>query len=171
MIRGEIFRLPAPRAARGEQRGSRYAVIVQADELLDLSAVLVSPTSASARGDVPAGDHHQRPRDTRARRADDRRRSGTARSVGWAAGSGRAARRRRGTAARPRSVAGSRNTSSASLAREPGGMARRARIADVLGAIHDWRCSALTSPSSKIPLCRNFLDPSSNSSFGLILSP
>ena len=50
MVRGEIFRLPAPRAARGhEQRGARYAVIVQADEFLDLSTVLVSPTSASAR--------------------------------------------------------------------------------------------------------------------------
>jgi len=42
--------LPSPRAARGhEQRGARYAVIVQADEFLDLSTVLVSPTSASAR--------------------------------------------------------------------------------------------------------------------------
>jgi mRNA interferase MazF len=50
MVRGEIFRLPAPRAARGhEQRGARYAVIVQADEFLDLSTVLVAPTSASAR--------------------------------------------------------------------------------------------------------------------------
>jgi len=50
MVRGEIFRLPAPRAARGhEQRGARYAVIIQADEFLDLSTVLVSPTSASAR--------------------------------------------------------------------------------------------------------------------------
>jgi mRNA interferase MazF len=50
MVRGEIFRLPAPRAARGrEQRGARYAVIVQADEFLGLSTVLVSPTSASAR--------------------------------------------------------------------------------------------------------------------------
>lgn len=50
MVRGETFRLPAPRAARGrEQRGARYAVIVQADELLDLSTVLVSPTSVSAR--------------------------------------------------------------------------------------------------------------------------
>ena len=50
MVRGEIFRLPAPRGARGhEQRGARYAVIVQADEFLDLSTVLVSPTSASAR--------------------------------------------------------------------------------------------------------------------------
>jgi mRNA interferase MazF len=50
MVRGEVFRLPGPRGARGrEQRGARYAVIVQADEFLDLSAVLVSPTSTSAR--------------------------------------------------------------------------------------------------------------------------
>jgi mRNA interferase MazF len=32
-----------------EQRGARFAVVVQADEFLDLSTVLVSPTSASAR--------------------------------------------------------------------------------------------------------------------------
>lgn len=50
MVRGELFRLPSPRDARGrEQRGARYAVIVQADEFLDLSTVLVSPTSTSAR--------------------------------------------------------------------------------------------------------------------------
>ena len=50
MVRGEVFRLPAPRAARGhEQRGARYAVIVQADEFFDLSTVLVAPTSTSAR--------------------------------------------------------------------------------------------------------------------------
>lgn len=50
MVRGEIFRLPPPRRARGhEQRGSRYAVVVQADELLGLSTLLVSPTSTSAR--------------------------------------------------------------------------------------------------------------------------
>jgi len=50
MVRGEIFGLPAPRQARGhEQRGARYAVVVQADEFLDLSTVLVSPTSTSAR--------------------------------------------------------------------------------------------------------------------------
>jgi mRNA interferase MazF len=49
MVRGEVFRLPAPRGARGhEQRGARYAVIVQADEFLDLSTVLVAPTSTSA---------------------------------------------------------------------------------------------------------------------------
>jgi mRNA interferase MazF len=47
MVRGEIFRLPS---ARGhEQRGARFAVIVQADEFLELSTVLVSPTSTSAR--------------------------------------------------------------------------------------------------------------------------
>jgi mRNA interferase MazF len=50
MVRGEVFRLPAPRRTRGhEQRGARYAVIVQADEFLDLSTVLVAPTSTSAR--------------------------------------------------------------------------------------------------------------------------
>lgn len=49
MVRGELFRLPSPRGARGhEQRGARYAVIVQADEFLDLSTVAVSPTSGSA---------------------------------------------------------------------------------------------------------------------------
>ncbi len=49
MVRGEIFRLPAPRAARGhEQRGARFAVIVQADEFLGLSTTLIAPTSTSA---------------------------------------------------------------------------------------------------------------------------
>lgn len=50
MVRGEAFRLPSPRGTRGhEQHGARYAVIVQADEFLDLSTVLVAPTSTSAR--------------------------------------------------------------------------------------------------------------------------
>jgi mRNA interferase MazF len=50
MVRGQVFRLPSRRGARGhEQRGARYAVIVQADEFLDLSTMLVAPTSASAR--------------------------------------------------------------------------------------------------------------------------
>lgn len=45
-----MFRLSAPRGTRGhEQRGARYAVIVQADEFLDLSTTLVAPTSTSAR--------------------------------------------------------------------------------------------------------------------------
>ena len=37
------------RAARGrEQRGTRYGVVVQADEFLGMSTVLVAPTSTSA---------------------------------------------------------------------------------------------------------------------------
>ncbi|MBV8258409.1 MAG: type II toxin-antitoxin system PemK/MazF family toxin [Actinobacteria bacterium] len=49
MVRGEIFRFRGTRDARGsEQRGAPYAVVVQADELLPLSTVLVVPTSASA---------------------------------------------------------------------------------------------------------------------------
>lgn len=49
MVRGEIFRLRAARDARGsEQRGVRYAVILQSDELLPFSTVLIAPTSASA---------------------------------------------------------------------------------------------------------------------------
>ena len=50
MVRGEVFRLPSPRDARGrEQRSTRYAVVVQADEFMGLSTTLVSPTSTSAR--------------------------------------------------------------------------------------------------------------------------
>lgn len=50
MVRGEVFRLPSPRGTRGhEQRGARYAVIVQADEFLGLSTTLVAPTSTNAR--------------------------------------------------------------------------------------------------------------------------
>ena len=49
MVRGEVRRLRIPRDRRGsEQRGARFAVIVQADELLALSTVLVAPTSRSA---------------------------------------------------------------------------------------------------------------------------
>lgn len=49
MVRGEVFRLPSPRGARGrEQSGARYAVVVQADEFMALSTTLVSPTSTSA---------------------------------------------------------------------------------------------------------------------------
>ena len=49
MVRGEVFRLPAPRRARShEERGARFAVVVQADDFLGLSTVLVSPTSTSA---------------------------------------------------------------------------------------------------------------------------
>lgn len=48
-MRGEVFRLRAPRDARGhEQRNPRYAVVVQSDDLA-LSTLLVAPTSTSAR--------------------------------------------------------------------------------------------------------------------------
>jgi mRNA interferase MazF len=49
MVRGDVVRLIAPRRARGhEQRGARPGVVVQADELLELSTVLIAPTSRSA---------------------------------------------------------------------------------------------------------------------------
>ena len=48
-MRGEVFRLRAPRAVRGhEQSGARYAVVVQSDAL-PLSTLLVAPTSTAAR--------------------------------------------------------------------------------------------------------------------------
>lgn len=47
--RGEVFRLRAPRGVRGrEQAGERYGVVVQAEELLALSTVIVAPTSTRA---------------------------------------------------------------------------------------------------------------------------
>lgn len=49
VVRGEVFRLPSLRGARGrEQRGARYAVVIQANEFMGLSTTLVSPTSTSA---------------------------------------------------------------------------------------------------------------------------
>jgi mRNA interferase MazF len=48
-VRGEVYRLRAPRDTRGhEQGGSRYAVVLQSDHL-PLSTWLVAPTSTSAR--------------------------------------------------------------------------------------------------------------------------
>jgi mRNA interferase MazF len=50
MVRGEVFRLPAPRRARGrEQGGARYAVVVRADDFLHLSTTIVAPASTSAQ--------------------------------------------------------------------------------------------------------------------------
>jgi mRNA interferase MazF len=50
MVRGEIFRLPAPRGAVGhEQRGARFAVVVQSDAFLGLSTTLMAPTSTRAQ--------------------------------------------------------------------------------------------------------------------------
>jgi mRNA interferase MazF len=48
VVRGEIFRLRLPATRGREQAGARYGVVVQADELLALSTVVVAPTSRSA---------------------------------------------------------------------------------------------------------------------------
>lgn len=49
-MRGEVYRLRAPRGTPGnEQQGSRYAVVVQSDDLQLLSTWIVAPTSTSAR--------------------------------------------------------------------------------------------------------------------------
>lgn len=49
MRRGEVYRFRVPKGLGHEQRGDRYGVVVQADELLPRSVVLVAPTSRSAR--------------------------------------------------------------------------------------------------------------------------
>lgn len=43
MVRGEVFHLPPRRG------GARYAVVVQADEFLELSTTLVAPASTGAQ--------------------------------------------------------------------------------------------------------------------------
>ncbi len=49
MRRGEVYRIRIPKGVGHEQRGVRYGVVVQADELLPRSVVIVAPTSRSAR--------------------------------------------------------------------------------------------------------------------------
>ena len=48
MTRGDIYRVRLPARRGREQHGARYAVVVQADELLGLSTAIVAPTSRSA---------------------------------------------------------------------------------------------------------------------------
>lgn len=49
-MRGDVYRLRAPREDKGhEQRGARYGVVVQSDDLHLLSTWIVAPTSTSAR--------------------------------------------------------------------------------------------------------------------------
>ena len=48
MTRGDIYRIRLPARRGREQSGSRFGVIVQADELLGLSTAIVAPTSTSA---------------------------------------------------------------------------------------------------------------------------
>lgn len=51
--RGEVVALPPPRGAKGhEQKGKRYAVVVQSDEFGWLGTVLVAPTSTGAQSAI-----------------------------------------------------------------------------------------------------------------------
>jgi mRNA interferase MazF len=54
VVRGDVHAITLPRGRGRVQHGHRYAVIVQADDLLALSTVVVCPTSASA---PPASFH------------------------------------------------------------------------------------------------------------------
>lgn len=49
MLRGDVYELRLPKGTGHEQRGRRFGVVVQANELLPRSVVLVAPTSRSAR--------------------------------------------------------------------------------------------------------------------------
>ncbi len=54
MVRGDVHAITLPSKRGHVQQGRRYAVIVQADDLLALSTVMVCPTSRSA---FPASFH------------------------------------------------------------------------------------------------------------------
>ena len=49
MLRGDVYQLRLPKGVGHEQHGDRFGVVVQSDELLPRSVVLVAPTSRSAR--------------------------------------------------------------------------------------------------------------------------
>jgi len=49
VLRGDIHQFRMPRGPGPEQRGRRFGVVVQANEFLPRSVVLVAPTSRSAR--------------------------------------------------------------------------------------------------------------------------
>lgn len=54
MVRGDVHAITLPRGRGRLQHGRRFAVIVQADELLALSTVVICPTSTS----VPPASFH-----------------------------------------------------------------------------------------------------------------
>lgn len=54
MVRGDVHAIALPRRRGHVQHGRRYVVVVQADDLLSLSTVVVCPTSSSA----PAASFH-----------------------------------------------------------------------------------------------------------------
>jgi mRNA interferase MazF len=49
VLRGDLYRFKLPKGVGHEHHGDRFGVVVQADELLPRSVVLVAPTSRSAR--------------------------------------------------------------------------------------------------------------------------
>ena len=54
MVRGDVHEIVLPRRRGRVQHGRRYAVIVQADDLLGLSTIVICPTSQS----TPAATFH-----------------------------------------------------------------------------------------------------------------
>lgn len=54
MVRGDVRSIVLPRGRGHAQHGRRYAVVVQADDLLALSTVVICPTSTST---PPASFH------------------------------------------------------------------------------------------------------------------
>ena len=54
MVRGDVHAISLPRRRGNVQQGQRVAVIVQADDLLALSTVIICPTSSST---PPASFH------------------------------------------------------------------------------------------------------------------
>ena len=49
MLRGDVYRFQLPKGVGHEHHGDRFGVVVQADEFLPRSVVIVAPTSRSAR--------------------------------------------------------------------------------------------------------------------------
>lgn len=49
MLRGDVYRFRLPKGVGHEQHGDRFGVVVQANEFLPRSVVIVAPTSRSAR--------------------------------------------------------------------------------------------------------------------------
>lgn len=54
MVRGDVFSVELPKGRGRVQRGKRFAVVVQADDLLSLSTIIICPSSSSA----PAASFH-----------------------------------------------------------------------------------------------------------------
>ncbi|WP_436794862.1 type II toxin-antitoxin system PemK/MazF family toxin [Actinospongicola halichondriae] len=53
MLRGDVYRFRLSQGVGHEQHGDRYGIVVQANELLPRSVVVVAPTSTRPGGIVP----------------------------------------------------------------------------------------------------------------------